>query len=507
MEESKSSNAAIPTSQIPSIDDQLVTPDNPPRTDLDGMDHVRCAALHNYLVDYCLAADGLLDPAAEGSRATYFSTHGDAAEAISPRLHPSVAAFLAAARTPDAPLFFFVGGMPNPDGDLNGLFDNETADNEDEPEDSIVRLYFSHMDACGGKSGGGMLYHQGRHLASFFVHPDDTGFAFPVDEHPQNWHPLETILSNWIALIRLGKVVASPTDDPAPYGGIYGLKIGNWEWRPYGDGQVAGCVAAWDRLCDAIEVRRRQSSRGAAVDHDNLNPPSDEPLLTPAAMNAAQIPDPSFARAFLGLARRPRHIRQIAPGLSLPPADAAAFAAAQPFTHLPRRVPQWDGTAREGIIPPVYLFFSHAGAPQVDISNWRSSFRYYWNDGHRNIPAGIPFPSRVPPGVYSECLVRSDPEATEEGFRLLLPFRLYGARLSSGDEIQDRAADELFQHGFKPFGGDPHRPQRLERLLDHWADLVERGVWSVGPHGVQGSIEVFKDATVNWADYTIPSSW
>jgi hypothetical protein len=24
---------------------------------------------------------------------------------------------------------------------------------------------------------------------------------------------------------------------------------------------------------------------------------------------------------------------------------------------------------------------------------------------------------------------------------------------------------------------------------------------------VQGSIEVFEDATVNWADYTIPSSW
>ncbi|KAK4247271.1 hypothetical protein C7999DRAFT_41421 [Corynascus novoguineensis] len=453
MEESRSSNAAMLASQLPSIDDQLVTPNNPPRTDLDGMDYARCAALHNYIVDLGLAADGRLGPAAEGSRATYFSTHGDAAEAVRPRLHASLAAFLAAARTFDVPLFYFVGGMPHPDwGDFYGLFANETADLEDEPEDSIVRLYFSHMDACEGKSGGGVLYHQGRHLASFFVHPSDT-----------YWHPLETILSNWIGLIRLGKVVVSPTDEPALYGSV---KIGNWEWRPYGDSQIAGCVAAWDRLCDAIEARRRQC-RGATVEDDNR---FSEPLLTSPAMDAAQIPDPSFARAFLGLAHRPRHIRRIAPGLSLPPADAAAFAAAQPFTQLPRSVPQWDGTDVEGIVPPVYIFFSDAGAPQVDVSDRRSSFRSYWGDGHGKVPDGIAFPSRTPPGVYSECVIRSEPEATEEAFRLPLPFNLFGARFSSGAEMKNGAADEL-------------------------------------PHGVEGSIDLFKDATVNWADYTIPSSW
>ena len=88
-----------------------------------------------------------------------------------------------------------------------------------------------------------------------------------------------------------------------------------------------------------------------------------------------------------------------------------------------------------------------------------------------------------------------------------MPFELRGARLSCGAKIRNRTADELFQHGFKPFGGSPHRLQRLERLLDHWADLVERGVWTVGLHGVMGSIDVFKDATVDWASYTIPPSW
>jgi hypothetical protein len=489
----------VMSSQLPNIDDQLVTPANPAREDLDGMDHARCAALHNYLIDYCLAADGRLNEAGEGRQANYFSAFGDAAEAVRQRLHPSVADFLTAARTPDSPIFYFVNGMPSPDwGDFNGLFANETADLEDEPEDSIVRLYYSHADACGGKSGGGMLYHQRRHLACFFVHPDDTECAFPVDKHPQCWYPLETILSHWIALIRLGKVVASPNnEEPALYGSI---KIGNWEWRSYSEAQVAGCVTAWDRLCSAIEVRRRQSS-GATVDDDSDDNRPSEPLLASVALDAAKIANPSFVYAFLSLARRPRQIYQIAPGLSLPPTDAAAFAAAQPFTHIPRQVRHWHGTEPEGIVPPVYLFFSHAGAPQVDASHRRSSFRH-WDDGH-----GVAFPSRIPPGVYSEYVNRAEPEATEEAFRMPLPFSLYGARLSSGGEVRNMAADELFQHGFKPFGGDPNRPQRLERLLGHWADLVERGVWAVGPRGVEGSIEVLKDATVNWADYTIPPSW
>ncbi|KAG7286973.1 hypothetical protein NEMBOFW57_006473 [Staphylotrichum longicolle] len=456
-------------SSLLSIDAYLVTPNNPPRTSVDGMDYTRCAALHNYLVDYCLAADCRPDlaQAAESSRATLtdLSTHGETAEAVRPRLHPSVAAFLAAARICAAPLFYFVAGMPNPDGNINGLFANETADLWGEPEDSIVRLYFSHMDACDGESGGGMLYHQRLHRASFFVHPDDTECAFPVDEHRQSWHPLEAILSNWVALIRLGKVVASPADEPALYGGV---KIGNWEWRPYGHGQIAGCVAAWDRLCGAIEVRRRQD-RGAMIDDRDDRP--GEPLLTPGALPAP--------RGHGGFRRRP---------------------ALHPPTP-------WDGTEQGEVVPPVYMFFSDPGAPQVDVSGWRSSFRCHWDDGHRAVPEGIAFPSRAPPGVYSECVVRSEPEAAEEAFRLLLPSNLYGARRSSGAELKNKMADELFQHGFKPFGGNPNRPQRLERLLDHWANLVQRGVWSVGPHGVQGSIDVFKDATVNWVDYTIPSSW
>jgi hypothetical protein len=77
-----------------SIDGQLVTAANPARTDLEGMDHARCAALHNYLVDYRMAAEGLAPVA---SSDTLISTLGEAAPAVLPKLHPSLAAFFAAA--------------------------------------------------------------------------------------------------------------------------------------------------------------------------------------------------------------------------------------------------------------------------------------------------------------------------------------------------------------------------------------------------------------------------
>lgn len=493
-----------------SIDDHLVTAVNPARTDLEGMDHARCAALHNYLVDYRMAAEGL-PPAANHD--TFMSTLGAAASAILPRLHPSLAAFLAAARTPRFPFFFFAHSFPNPAtaDELGGLFDNGLADLYSEPEDCIVRLYCPVLES-GGESDGGLIYHQAHHVAAFFMHMDDMDFALPVDEHPMNWHPLETVLSNWISLIRLGKVVASP----APTG-LYGSeKIGPWEWRSYGDGQVAACIAAWDRLCGAIEARQRAAA--AKVDNDhNHHDHHGEPLLTPAALDAANIPDPSFARDFLRLARRPPRIRRLAPGLYLPPADGPSFAAAQPYARLLRpggsgssSGNNGDGTQQQHrqpvVVPPVYIFFSGPYDPPVDVTGWRSPFR-----GRLDVDddeAARLLPSRVPAGVYTEGVARGrDLDCAEEGFRLLLPFAV-AARKSDGSEVavrnNDYMGDDLFQHGYKPFGGDYYRPQRLERLLDHWAGMVQRGVWAVGPHGVEGGLGVFRHAT---ADYIIPPSW
>jgi hypothetical protein len=53
----------------------------------------------------------------------------------------------------------------------------------------------------------------------------------------------------------------------------------------------------------------------------------------------------------------------------------------------------------------------------------------------------------------------------------MLPFAIRGnvaatARTSDGAMIKDGRVADLFQHGFKPFGGESQRPQRLEKLLD-----------------------------------------
>ncbi|ROW17164.1 hypothetical protein VPNG_01102 [Cytospora leucostoma] len=482
-------------SKLPDVDDLIVVADNPARDDLPGMDHARCPALHNYLVHYAWVADGRPSASLQGNN-TFFTHYGAAAEALRPRLDPSLAAFLATAIVPAdvpelVPFFWCVAELSGPDE----LFDNHTTDLSDMPADSLVCL-FSPNIGQGGESGGGLYYHQGCHRAAVFMHMDDYDSALPIEAHQELWHPLETVLSHWIELLRLGKITASPSSVPSLFGSE---KIGPWEWRPYGEAQVIGCVGAWDRLCDAIEARVPSPAMATTTATN-----AAEQLLAPAVLDAALLPENCFAREFLTRARRPR-FRSIAPGLLLPPADAHEFAEAQPFTKLPRS-PQ--------AMPPVYLFFTARGEEEADLSESNP----FCDDFHPRT-SHSPVPSLVPAGVYSESVSRDAYDIAEEGFRLLLPFGLVsdvgdgsaGARKSDGSPVGRVAqgnAHELFQHGYKPFGGDYHRPQRLERLLDHWHRRVEEGVWTVGPLGVEGDIDTFKRAdTAHWREYRISPTW
>ncbi|KAI1411564.1 hypothetical protein F5Y13DRAFT_55827 [Hypoxylon sp. FL1857] len=482
-------------SPLPNVDGLLVTADNPARADSLELDYERCAALHNYLVHYAWISEGRA-PADLHDNNTFFTTYGAAAEALRPRLHPSVAAFLSAAILPPAdperaPFFWWASELSDPDY----LFADQAADLFDEPADSLLCLYFPNVGQ-GGEFGGGLFYHQGCHRAAVFMHIDDYDYALPVEAHPPLWHPLETVLSNWIDLVRLGKIVASPRDAPALFDSE---KIGPWEWRPYSEAQVAACVCAWDRLCDAIEARVVPLLLAGAT----ANAVDPEPLLTPSALDAASITNPSFARDFLSRARRPQ-FRYIAPGLVLPPTDASEFSALQLFTRLPR-----DPQA----IPPVCLFPTARGELQADLTGSLSPFLC---DNFRAMSADSAVPSRVPAGLYSESVERNAYDNAEEGFRLLLPYSLEGdigdanagARKSDGSFVGTGTVAELFQHGYKPLGGDYYRAQRLERLLDHWRKLVDEDIWSVGPQGVEGTIDTFRQAdTAHWRDYVISPTW
>ncbi|KAK6820825.1 hypothetical protein PG987_015225 [Apiospora arundinis] len=493
-------------SQLPDVNGLLVTADNPARTGLSGMDHPRCAALHNYLVHYAWAAEGG-DPASlRSNHGTFFGMHGNAAGEVGQRIDASVVAFLEAAIVPPSPadtnspcppFFFWAEGLSDPEE----LFANDTADLYDRSADSLLCLY---RHGQGGESGGGLFYDQDHHRAAVFMHMDDHGFAMPIEEHQELWHPLETILSNWIDLLHMGKIVASPTDAPSIYDTE---KFGPWEWRPYSEAQVASCILSWDRLCSAIEARMAvtlphlsstsTSSTTTAVEAEA------QPLLEPSTLDEASVPDPSFARAFLTRARRPR-FRYIGPGIMLPSANAAEFAAVQAFTRLPRS---------PRAVPPVCLFPADTGGD----TELTESSRFHFV-GFSSSPPDPSVPTQAPAGIYSEPVDRTFNDIAEEGFRLLLPYALLGdgtmdddvgARLSDGSWIQGGEVADLFQHGYKPFGGETYRAQRLERLLDHWREMIEGGIWSVGPKGVVGTIDNFKQAdnTDHWMEYRISPTW
>lgn len=323
------------------------------------------------------------------------------------------------------------------------------------------------------------------------------------------------MLTKWIELIRVGKVstkkeprdqegapkqanihfnddpdsdTESDSFDPNAY-----TEYKPWIWHSYGSPQVDSTVASFHRLVEAIESRKPSEPSGSP-----LTTPRG-PLLSEEALNAAQVPKDTFARSFLTLARRPLFTR-IAPGIVIP-LDATAFASTQAFTPLIQRVEENLDDSDGTVVPPVLLFPAVAPDGRTTLTTDREQLTdddealTGWSHFLRHEDA----PSRVPAGLYSEGVKRRDIDSAEEGFRLILPVVLGGeeistrARKSDGPEVV-RSSAGLFQHGFKPFGGEWWRAQRLERLFERWAELVEGGVWRVGPDGVEGSVEMFRDA-------------
>ncbi|KAF3401950.1 hypothetical protein F1880_009956 [Penicillium rolfsii] len=466
--------------QLPDITSLLVRQNNPARDDLEGMDYTRCAVLHNYLIQYAWLAEGRPLETLDANSKTFTSAGDrDEAEAYRSRIHPSLAAYLETAIMPPfpfdnpheyIPFSVFAWGIDGP----SRLFENDAADLQDQPVDSLVRLYAVEGGLSAVDSDGGIIYHQGLHR-----------------------HALETLLTNWIDLIQIEKVVASPHKEPALFGCE---KVGPWEWRPYSDAQVTACVAEWDRLCQAIEARISEPSNPLLTGTDAH---CLEPLVASSILDAASVPNPSFARSFLTRARRPQ-FRYIAPGLLLPPADSAGFVVAQPFSVLSRS----GYTA-----PPVCLFPADTG-DQRPIQLTRTTSPFQQSDFYTTSTEKCT-PSRISAGLYTEAVERNGLDVTEEGFRLLLPFtfnddwnKSVGARKSDGSLVDRGRFSELFQHGYKPFGGDYYRFQRLERLLGCWRKLVERCVWSVGAGGEEGTLDTFKDAeSDHWEGYYIPPTW
>ena len=486
-------------SQPIDISSLVVTGSSPERRDdtAAAMDYTRCAALHNYLVQLGWVGSGMALEDLPDRSFTFFSNPHDSGEAdeARSRLSPSVAAFLELARIPNGPgdthLFAWAHRVATP-SEMFSLKDLH--DDEGEPS-RFLTLYVVDSNMVGDPAG--LIYDQERHRATFAMDMDDLKSIHPVADKDALWFPLETVLSSWVRLATIGKVTASTAPSPT-------TKMGAWAWHSYSEAQVDGAVAAFDRLSTAIEARM---PAGAPV-----LPARPGPLLSAADLDAGGVPTDAFIRKVLSRVRVPG-FNAVAPGL-LVPHDGAAFAAGQRFARMRDIV--GDGGTDGVVVPPVLIFAAAVGRTvSFDTPDRRlaplNPFR----------PTG--FRDSVPPGdhatlagLYTESGVRSEWWFDEAGFRLVLPFALrqpgeHGpalARQSDLDPISERSVAELFQHGFRPFGGFADQAQSLEKLLDRWRELVETGVWRVGRDGVEGSIDSFRDASRgSWRDYWIPPGW
>ncbi|KAH6684234.1 hypothetical protein B0J14DRAFT_572439 [Halenospora varia] len=459
--------------ELQGIDDWLVTPENPPR-EIEGLDYERCANLHNYILQYAWIASSR--HISDFVRQSWYERHRDDGEEAFDRLEPTLLQFLKSAFDPpqyEVSFFYWANGLNYP----NNLWTNWQAYRQgEEDEYRFLTLYraneMSHSD--------GLVYDQTRHKVSMFMSIDDHS-PRENEDSDSLWVPLETLLSNWIQMIRLGKITAVPE----------GVKLENerhfpWIYHSYSSTQVEDTLVAFNRLVDAIESRLPATTK--PVRHTAITPDK--------VLDMAGVKNPSFARSFLRSIRRP-HFKFIARGILVPSLET--FAQHQHFTSISD--PEDPHT-----VPPVLLFPSE------------KTFKFDSNDqsGQRNPFLGVYVDTlgsaSIPAGIYTNAISRGAADTAEEGFRFILPYGIGKnefVRTSDGGRLNDENFKDLYQHGAKALGGDWTRAQRLVRLLDNWTRMINDGKWEVGEDGVLGGIEKFRDADTaeNWRDYWLEPDW
>lgn len=302
----------------------------------------------------------------------------------------------------------------------------------------------------------------------------------------QQWYPLEVILSAWLDMVDAGKIQAV-----GPEVKLINNKYEPWIIHPWSESQLQETVKAFDLLVDSIESRM-----------PHFESLTKEPLLSDETLDVAHLPN-GFARAFLSQAERPR-FKDIAPGLSVP--GSLSFPS-QPFFPDYLEAPPEDGEER-GI--NVTLLFGS--------SDFFITPQDYDDKTGSGLPFGWPY-HRVrsyPAGLYITSTDRGFADF-EDGVRLVLPFGIGSngfARTSDGERFGESydanlkdTHSELYQPGYQAFVA--FHEVRLVKILESWTDMIERGDWEVGPEGVEGTIDAFKEADTSegWSKFVVPVSW
>ncbi|EFX03592.1 hypothetical protein CMQ_520 [Grosmannia clavigera kw1407] len=446
----------------------------------------RCATLHNQLFDIGQAGLGTSEPAV---RQNWFAFHGDKAEAVRHRLSPSLVAFLEQAWKCSGnghAFFYYAYGLAYPESMWT------THEIEAKDSDSPYRYLTLYTATNLASHPEGVVFDQETNPAIMRMSIYDMSIT---QNGRQKWYPLEDVLNAWLEMIDSGKVQAVPEHVDVP-----NSKYDPWILHPYSEGQLKETAEVFNSLVDAIEARLPPT----------LQPPVSAdraPLLSDAAMDAANL-SRGFARSFFSHAHQPRFCF-IAPGLEVPTAETFPN---QPF----RASEDGDEDDEEGrmTIPPVLLFHSAipfvAPAPTINRGT-RIEPPFSW-------PYSV-MPS-YPSGLYLTYTDREAGVEFEDGAKLVLPYSIGargfartadGARFGENKEARGTVVQahdtfsDLYQPGYIPFG--EQHDVRLAHVLREWLKQIEDSQWFVGPEGVIGGMDKWREADTEngWQDYVIPT--
>lgn len=489
-----------------------ITESSPVRDAGPGMDYERCAALHNELLTRAVKGCGGEMPLKPLS---WWEARAPSEEVAS-SLHPSLIEFLKRAWDEDVlpphyRLFAFLGALKFP----HHMRDHMDAYEDEDEEGRFVKLYESSHYRVADDEGilygfipsGSPTTALETRRADLFISFDQTTLKATfiedindtrlITSHEWSWMPLEVILDSYLRMIDEGKAQAVSEDQAKllKMDFLHGI-MEPWIIHQYTKTDLERATTAFKRLVEAIEVRIPPT--------DDPTTPTNLPWHDPATFeNQDILPPSSFAHEFLkSISNCTVRFRYIAPGIRFPTVlefqdQPITDFATSPYNHLG----QYPGNC------PLRIF-------QVDDAEHRQPVAYGKHLGLRDIAAGF----------YIHPVVQRWPQFWSNVCRLLLPFAIGGsgwARMSNGQPFGITDSDYLDEYP-EPRGthGDLYQVGttsgitscswvQIDKVLNNWAERVERGDWEVDEHGVTGGIGKFREADTeaHWREYWIPPSW
>lgn len=464
--------------------------DEQPVSELEGLDHERCAALHNHIVELGWTQRGLTLDALD--KRTWWECYSDdaALASVSHSLDTSVISFLNTAwhgfamETAIQPHLFhrYLARLCSPGELLQNV--NYDEDEDDSNKRRFVTLYMANW-ALDATHPLGLVLDQDTGTAMQHMSIHDCEITM---NGRQIWLPLEMILDGFVDMIDQGKVLAVS----GAYDGEQ-ERTEPWIMPSYTRQDLDDTVQAFQHLVNTIHAKMPSQPQN-----------TEEGLLDLVTGGLPQsLPSDCFAYQFLAQSLRPS-FNNIAPGLRI--------AEHQPFAPVSVQV-------ESNKLYPLLLFSStHPAHQETRRAPWGEEIPI------SPFPCGFDTASVYPAGLY---LTEAKPHGThpfEDGCKLVLPFLLGGNAFvrtsddaligehvrSAGEnaaaEVEPRST-ELYQLGFNHFIA-AHDVQ-LKYVLWKWAEMVEEGKWEVDAEGVVGGVEKWKEADTqeHWSDYQLPMSW